>query len=266
MRNEHKKSSIYGILLLVAGTQVLFAQTVEFPLFFKNLSPGASTERKFTVSAHPDGTDSLDTQLGETEIPSIPLPGGIFYVWSVAPISEPLWLSPKEVRKLRIGEKHLEIYDIRINWNGGILEISWPYPIPSFIDSIYVVDGKSDYPDNIISEKIQPGTMITTDNPAFDRFNIMVWYNAVQTSVEENDNIEVLRLWPNPATSEISIYSDLGTGNEVDILDINGRVVKNLVMASPLQTISISDLPSGIFIVRTRNTMGMTRSKMFARY
>lgn len=248
---------------MLVGTQVLSGQKVEYPLFFKNIIPGETTERKFTVGAHPDGTDSLDPQLDETEIPSIPLPGDIFYVWTVAPTDEPLWLSPREVRKLRIGEQHLEIYDLRINWNGGILEITWPYPIPRYIDSIYVVDGKTDYPDNVISEKIQPGTMISTDNPAFDRFNIMVWYNALQTTVKENENTELLRLSPNPATNEISISSDWLVGSVVEILDLTGRVVKSLIMVSPLQTIPISDLTSGIFIVKSKNTMGVGVSKMF---
>lgn len=248
---------------MLVGVQVLTGQKVEYPLFFKNIVPGQTTERKFTVGAHPAASDSLDPQFDETEIPSIPLPGDIFYVWTVAPTDEPLWLSPREVRKLRIGEQHLEIYDLRVNWNGGILEISWPYPIPSYIDSIYVVDGKTDYPDNVISKKIQPGTIISTDNPAFDRFNIMVWYNALQTAVEENENTVLLRLSPNPSTNEISISSDRLVGSIVEILDLTGRVVKSLIMASPLQTIPISDLTSGIFIVKSKNAMGVGVSKMF---
>lgn len=249
---------------MVGGT--LSAQKVEFPLFFKNVLPGKTVERNFVVAAHPSGSDSLDSQLGEKEIPSLPLPGDVFYVWTIAPTQEPLWLSPREIRKLKIGEQHLEKYDVRVNWNGGTLEITWPYPIPAYIDSIYVVDGKTTYPDNLISVKVQLGTKIISDNPAFDRFFVMVWYNAIGTSVDENENTDQFRLWPNPANNEITVAHEISTISYADIVNIAGDVVKRLQLKSPLQTISVSDLPVGIFIIRIGDAKGNVVSKMFVHH
>jgi hypothetical protein len=134
--------------------------------------------------AHPQASDTADTALGEVEIPNIPPP--VFYVWTESPTpTERLWFSPKDYRKLLLGQLHRVDYDMHVNWNGGKLEINWSSPLPKGIDSIWITDGFSDFPTNFLAVKVEPGAKLQTDNPAIDRFSVIIWYNGVVLDVAE---------------------------------------------------------------------------------
>ena len=233
----------------------------------KNITPIQTKEFTFVISAHPNASDSVDTGLGEIEIPNLPLPGDQFYVWSVVQTDDQeIWLSPKEIRKLKKGEKHLEIYDVRANWNGGVLELSWRYPVPMYVDSIVVVDGLTVYPNNQLHALVVPGTSITTDNPAFDRFNVMVWYNAPLSDVVENTTGSNFDVWPNPAGSAINLESDLLAGALIQIVDVQGSVVYTNTASDTNARIDLTPFSSGIYAVRLLFANGTAASSLFVHY
>lgn len=149
-------SSFLTGLFFAVGSSMCFAQTVEFPISFINVSPAGNKGQMFTFAAHPLATAEVDTALGEREIPSIPPPAGVFIVYTIPPSTEYLWLSPKDIRQMKPGIRFREDYDVNILWTGGTLDITWDYPMPELIDSAYLVDAFTDFPNNFVKVKIGP--------------------------------------------------------------------------------------------------------------
>ncbi len=241
---------------LVAFASPVLAQKVQFRLTVKNITPIATKTFYFTVAADPAGTDSLDSDLGEVEIPDIPLPGDIFYVWTIAPTQAAMWLSPLDVRRYEQGVPTKADHDLRVNWNGGKLEIGWSGPLPAEIDSMYITDGFSDFPNNIVKTKVGPGTVFSTENPAINRFRVLVWYNGATTSVSEFvTNQSDYGFYPNPV-HEVLHFAHSGQFQELSLLNAQGVVLRNWVGDQLPDLVSFNDFASGVYMMKTTNAHG----------
>lgn len=241
-------SSILTGILLVAGFGMCSAQMVEFPISFINVLPGGSKGQLFTFAAHPLATAEVDTALGEREIPSIPPPAGIFIVYTVPPSSEYLWLSPKDVRQMKPGIRFREDYDVNILWNGGRLDVTWDYPMPELIDSAYLVDAFTDFPDNFVKVKIGPGTSYSTDNSARTRFKVLVWYNGTTTSVD-NDEQDLVSVYPNPSSDHLEVRG-VFEGSIVSVFDMNGAQLTEQRATTDHVTLDTSRMVTGVYGLR----------------
>ncbi|QES90334.1 T9SS type A sorting domain-containing protein [Rhizosphaericola mali] len=73
--------------------------------------------------------------------------------------------------------------------------------------------------------------------------------NVIQIN---NNGISSFKLYPNPATNQITI-SGININDKLRILDLNGRVVNSIIVSSIPQNINISNLPSGIYILNIEN-------------
>jgi len=71
-------------------------------------------------------------------------------------------------------------------------------------------------------------------------------------------------IFPNPASNsfQISLNSNLDQNAELNVLDINGRTVINTRLESNLQSISISNLSNGLYIVKVNNGSNSFTSKL----
>ncbi|MCX6140900.1 MAG: T9SS type A sorting domain-containing protein [Candidatus Kapabacteria bacterium] len=240
------KLAFVGVLSFVMVYSAA-SQLVEFPMTFVNVLP---TERKafnFTFAAHPRATADVDTLLGEREIPSIPPPAGVYFVYTVPPSVEYLWLSPKDIRKMKAGVRFREDYDVNILWTGGKLEVSWKSPLPELVDSAYLVDALTDFPDNFIKVKIEPGTSFTTDNPAITRLKLLVWYNGTTTGVNEDAVPSNISLHPNPTTDGFFL-DEVEPGSIISMIDVQGAFVAKTEATSPRQWIDLSSFASGLYV------------------
>jgi hypothetical protein len=217
----------------------------------------------FTFAAHPLGTAELDTMLGEREIPSIPPPAGIFIVYTVPPATEYLWLSPKDVRQLKPGVRFREDYDVNILWSGGTLAITWEYPMPALVDSAYLVDVVSDFPNNFIKVKIQPGTSFSTDNPAYTRFKVLVWYNGTTSAVGEVEE-STLSIFPNP-TNDFVTLNGLVEGSVVSVVGLQGVTHSIVEATSEAVHLDLSTLATGVYGVRVVGPDGNITSRIIVR-
>lgn len=249
-----------GLLLLVSSLCLateLHAQKIELPLTIKNITPVKTGEFLFTVGAHPQGTNGLDTAIGEREIPSIPLPGDIYYVWTIAPYEEEIWLSPREYRKLLPDSAFMESYDLRINWSGGKVEITWPGKLHEGIDSAWITDGYSDFPDNFLSAKVTPGGKFLTDNPSITRLKVLVWYNSKVLSVDDDRGMEErgngiahiphIGIAPHPAVgmTKITCTSNI---SQIVVTDASGRELIQFQAQNQTEClVNLSDLCSGLY-------------------
>lgn len=254
--------TIFAALFMLADI-VGNAQVVEFPMTFVNQTP---TERKsfsYTFAAHPKATSGVDTSLGEREIPPFPPPAGVYFVYTVPPSVEYIWLSPKDVRQLREGVRFREDYDVHVLWTGGLLEVTWNSPLPPLIDSAYLTDAWSDFPDNFIKVKIEQGKSYTTDNPAITHMKVLVWYNGSTTSVSETSK-NVVAIYPNPA-SEVVMMAGLEVGTRISLYDVHGAVVKSFVCDSETYRVDVAGLARGSYLARIDFPNGMCERKTFVR-
>jgi len=252
-----------SICFLAAATS--FAQQIPYTITYE-LRTGDETKRfSFTYAAHTEGTDDVDTALGEVEIPNIPLPGDIFYVWTVAPLTEPIWLSPLDVRKYEIGAATRVDFDTRVNWSGGTLELFWTKPLPAEIDSIWITDGFSDFPDNFVSQKVVPGERLTTTNPAITRFKVLIWYNGIATSVAHEADLRAndLSVYPNPAEHELHVGRFMEGAKEIRIVNMFGQLVSSLTVNADPVHFDISNLAVGQYIIMVTLGDGTVSSHPF---
>ena len=63
------------------------------------------------------------------------------------------------------------------------------------------------------------------------------------------------RLYPNPAISSIRInleYDERWIGKEIQVLDMNGKILMRKIIASTNQQIDINSLPAGIYFIRAQ--------------
>jgi hypothetical protein len=206
-----------------------------------------------TVAAHPDASAELDTALGEREIPSLPPPAGVFIVYSIPPSTEYMWLSPLDIRKLRPG-KHLEEYTIGMTWNAGSIEVSWG-ALPAMVDSAYLVDVISDFPNNFIKVKLEPNKTYTTNNTAITKLKVMVWYNSPPSSVLY-DYADAIRVYPTPCDDEMFVRG-VADNASFEIFDINGERQMHGPINGSDQSISTALLLPGAYVLRVKNMQGL---------
>lgn len=250
--------------LIVLSCVTVRAQMVEFPLVFTNTTPIEKSTFRFTFAAHPNGTNELDTQLSEREIPPFPPPAGVFQVHTIPPTEEYMWFSPKDVRMLKHGQRFRESYDVNILWTGGTLEVTWPNPLPQLVDSAYIVDSFTEFPDNFIKVKIEPGTSYKTTNSAITRLILLVWYNGTTSDVADVQVGKLFTLYPNPANDLLTLASD---GDEclAQIYNLYGNLVRSISITSPVESMDVSDLDPGLYTVRVSRDGRISSNQSFIR-
>jgi hypothetical protein len=252
--------------LLMASLFAVFtssAQMVEIPLTFKNVLPTQTATFGFTVAAHPNGTIDLDTALGEQEIPSLPPPAGVFIVYSVPPTPDYKWISPRDIRFLEVGKASLVVYELGITWNGGRLDINWG-TLPPTIDSAYITDVITDFPDNFIKQKLEPGQSYSTSNSAITKLKVLVWYNGTTSSVHEQRTIGCVYPYPQPNDGTLRL-SGADYDSRVEIIDATGQVRKAITAVSEDSIIDLTDLEVGVYAARVVGPSGLVRTSMIVR-
>jgi plastocyanin len=76
-------------------------------------------------------------------------------------------------------------------------------------------------------------------------------------SVREESALGTLRIFPVPASNELSVQLENGAIQTVEVMSIDGRVVlQQAVNGSALARMNVEALPAGRFLVRLTNTAG----------
>ncbi len=246
--------SLCVTLALSAGTR---AQEFAVPIK-ATLNVGSTKTFVYTFGADRAATDSLDRELGEMEIPTLRPPGDIFYVWTVPPTEELIWLSPLDLREYIVDAPSILEYRVQVNWFGGTLTFSYgSTPLPAQIDSMYIVDGYTEFPNNVLKMKVVPGASMQTNNPAFEEFKVLIWCNGTTTSVTEERYEQPLSLYPNPTSDAIMIRGDNVVGSEVQIVASTGEVVDRRTILESEPVIPVSHLAPGWYGARVQSSEGV---------
>jgi hypothetical protein len=236
--------------LLMASLFAVFtssAQMVEIPLTFKNVLPTQTATFGFTVAAHPNGTIDIDTALGEQEIPSLPPPAGVFIVYSVPPTTDYKWISPRDIRFLEVGTSSLVVYELGIT-----------------IDSAYITDVITDFPDNFIKKKLEPGQSYSTSNSAITKLKVLVWYNGTTSSINDQRPIGSVYPYPQPNDGTMRLRG-AEVDSRVEIFDATGRSRKAISAVSDDSVIDLTDLEVGVYATKIVGPSGMVRTSMIVR-
>jgi hypothetical protein len=257
---EHRMKSIIVLAALLISCQWAKGQEVGLTLTLTNVLPGSRPSGTITLGAHPNATNGLDAVLGEREIPSLPPPAGVFIIYTVPPTSDVLWLSPKDLRKLPADAPVMHEYNLNMTWTGGELEISTKQRLPVGIDSAYVVDVITDFPNNFIKARIDSGMVFATDNPALTRFKVLVWYKAATTSVDE-DKSSTLTLAPNPSSDVLSI-AGFESGSRIDVLTLTGELLTSVRTESTSMLLPVHTFPIGAYVVRVIDQRGRVMQRI----
>jgi hypothetical protein len=75
------------------------------------------------------------------------------------------------------------------------------------------------------------------------------------TSAPEIENTVLLKLFPNPATNNLTVeLKSFKNAEKMQIFNLTGRLLKEIILTSTKQQISIEDLPKGVYLVRVKNS------------
>ncbi|MFD2785072.1 T9SS type A sorting domain-containing protein [Hymenobacter rubripertinctus] len=80
--------------------------------------------------------------------------------------------------------------------------------------------------------------------------------NRVVTAAQPGAGALALRLYPNPATTAVTVEAPRPV--RLTLLDLTGRLVRPETAAASTQQISLSNLPAGVYLVRCRALSGET--------
>ena len=83
------------------------------------------------------------------------------------------------------------------------------------------------------------------------RYHIMP--NLMTTSKMESKRCETSSIYPNPTKDFVNI--ELQEDSLVEIIDINGKVVKALELSAGVNNVNVSDLPNGIYNIKTKDSV-----------
>lgn len=88
-----------------------------------------------------------------------------------------------------------------------------------------------------------------------------VWGEPYYVSIDENSFInQNFNIFPNPATDNITIATS--KKSSIEILNINGQIIKTIINDNGDFSIDIGDLPSGIYIVKAKTDKKILAGKI----
>lgn len=243
------------------------AQRTDIPITVTEISPLGTETRTFYFSADVRATLGEDAALGERDIPTIPPPSDIFYLWTVVKTPDEIWLSPLDIRKLR-GEKYLEEYHLHAAWQGQTLRFALQAGLPAYVDSVYLVDDYTDWPNNVVTFKMESGQQYDITNPSLLNFVLRVYYNGTSLDVDDNPVTDSeLTIAPNPVTSDVLTVRDLSAdATTLDVHDVRGVLCASVdVGGGYAKGLSVGHLPDGAYVLVERRSNGSMRRCMFIR-
>lgn len=87
-------------------------------------------------------------------------------------------------------------------------------------------------------------------------------YSEIVTVVLKNEK-KGLNIWPNPATDHVRIASNSGNENftKAQVYDLSGRMFTEVVLQGNKQTINVSKLPPGTYLIKVQTDNGTTYSQ-----
>lgn len=258
-------STLFKLLvavLLFTSSLSTQAQRINIPLRITHTSPISTREFNFTLGFDRLASYGVDTALNERDIPTLPLPGSIFYVYTIIDTGEVLWMSPLDLRRLRTTSVYVDTFDMRVHWNGadgdtlrfGLQLVD----LPSGIDSIWIHDRGSSWPNAFFRQKLTGNQRVVVTNPALERFTVRVWVNGLFLSVPDEAPLP-LSIRPHPIVDRFRIDDLPPESQTVTISDMTGRVLGTYAANDIIAGVDVSGMPEGPLSVSVVDANGKYR-------
>jgi hypothetical protein len=273
--NDSELGTVTGGGIYPEGAVITITATpIGYATFVKWDDGNTDATRTITVTANATYTaifemgalytitvESLDPTMGtvagggefpsgaEIVIQATPLGGYHFDGWDDNVYDNPrtVIVTGNATYKARFSETQVQTYHITVmcNANEGTVIGDGDYPVGTEVTIAAIPNAGYRFKDWNDGVTTNPRTITVTSNATY-------FATFVGDSVDEN-NAQSLNLYPNPANDVIRLEG-IGENTEVRIYNTVGALVK-VVTISDGEEISISDLGSGIYIVRSGNTM-----------
>lgn len=85
-----------------------------------------------------------------------------------------------------------------------------------------------------------------------DKINLSSFAVSPAVGIAENNSIESLRVYPNPASDVVNIQSDIPSG-KIEVLNIHGQLIYSTELTDQLTGIDVSGFQKGIYFIRIGN-------------
>lgn len=273
--NDSELGTVTGGGIYPEGAVITITATpIGYATFVKWDDGNTDATRTITVTANATYTaifeigalytitvESLDPTMGtvagggefpsgaEIVIQATPLGGYHFDGWDDNVYDNPrtVIVTGNATYKARFSETQVQTYHITVmcNANEGTVIGDGDYPVGTEVTIAAIPNAGYRFKDWNDGVTTNPRTITVTSNATY-------FATFVGDGVDEN-NAQSLNLYPNPANDVIRLEG-IGENTEVRIYNTIGALVK-VVTISDGEEISISDLGSGIYIVRSGNTM-----------
>ena len=84
----------------------------------------------------------------------------------------------------------------------------------------------------------------------------------VPSSLREVSAKNTFKMYPNPASTQVTISGNEGLVKSVQVFDITGKLVMTNQSNSVQVTLNIENLPNGIFLVQVQTNQGIEVEKL----
>ena len=79
--------------------------------------------------------------------------------------------------------------------------------------------------------------------------------NIDDTLTLQDNDLETLKIYPNPVTDWLNITLDnLNLDTDIAIFDINGKKIYTKKITTAINTINLSDLNAGVYLIKIQNS------------
>ena len=89
-----------------------------------------------------------------------------------------------------------------------------------------------------------------------------VYYSGIPAYVsvaELNDGD--FTVYPNPANDVVTITTD-GTADQLTVFNLNGQVITSFINPQAIETVNVSELPAGTYLIQVTNECVVTEEKL----
>lgn len=177
------KKSLPFVIIIVALNNSTSAQFIKMNL---GIVDDATTASPVTFGVHPDATDGRDIALDENELPPFDPPGTLFaaFQW---PVTEEIQKGYVDYRKRSDSATFKRTYRLEFGpYRKGKAKIIWTFPLPQGIDSVRIIDRRSNGVNvNFVLDNKQE---FVIQNELWGSFLIFAYFNNSTVSVQENSD------------------------------------------------------------------------------
>ncbi len=233
---------IFSFLMIFGTLEAKFPSVVKLSL--SNDASVPQTREGLVFGVDSSATDSIDAALGEKEVPSIPLPEGVFWgylEWKDLRQNGLVW-SEKQFRPIPDSPLFSYSYKLKFAFGEGTkVKVKWDMAKDD-IDSAFVTDitGGLGFKVNMIDK-----SEIEISNIAVRELLFNIWYSKGGTGVSEKNQSGAV-IFPNPFENQINIVN-IELYDEIVLCNALGTEAR---LKGGNSTIDVSMLPRGLYIAK----------------